>query len=156
MYSLPTSTTLAALTIASAASTEPIRPRVSTMPSASDAIGVTHSNRIAEYHSTLDGPCCCAFLVLRIDDRPAFRCVWTHAADRDTSRHADSEAGAVRRGYRHADRDDISIRRGAHRAGLHGRRHGIRSLPRHRWRDDVDRRSRAIDSDDAVEAGSDR
>src|SRR5687768_16324847 len=38
MYSLPTSTTFAALTIASAASTEPIRPRVSTMPSASDAI----------------------------------------------------------------------------------------------------------------------
>src|SRR5688500_9558494 len=39
MYSLPTRTTFAAFTIASAASTEPMRPRVSTIPSASDAIG---------------------------------------------------------------------------------------------------------------------
>src|SRR5262245_4347366 len=38
MYSLATRTTFAALTIASAASTEPIRPRVSTIPSASDAM----------------------------------------------------------------------------------------------------------------------
>ena len=35
MYSLPTSTTLAALTMASAASIEPIRPLVSTIPNAS-------------------------------------------------------------------------------------------------------------------------
>src|SRR5829696_3091025 len=35
MYSLPIRVTLAALTIASAASTDPIRPRVSTSPSAS-------------------------------------------------------------------------------------------------------------------------
>src|SRR3954447_3679851 len=38
MYSLPTRTTFAALTIASAASTEPINPRVSTIPSASSDI----------------------------------------------------------------------------------------------------------------------
>src|SRR5262245_61470216 len=36
MYSFPASTTLAALTIASAASMEPINPFVSTRPSASD------------------------------------------------------------------------------------------------------------------------
>src|SRR6186997_1752092 len=58
MYSLPTSSTLAALTIASAASIDPISPRVSTMPSASDAMCGTHSNRIAEYHSTLMGRYC--------------------------------------------------------------------------------------------------
>src|ERR1051325_9480775 len=50
MYSLPTSTTLAALTIASAASTEPIRPRVSTMPSASDAMC---SGTLAELRSII-------------------------------------------------------------------------------------------------------
>src|SRR4029453_7347057 len=48
MYSLPTSTTLAVLTIASAASTEPINPRVSTIPSASDVM------KWREYHSTRD------------------------------------------------------------------------------------------------------
>jgi hypothetical protein len=36
MYSLPTSTTLAAFTIASAASTDPMSPLVSTIPSASE------------------------------------------------------------------------------------------------------------------------
>src|ERR687893_477537 len=46
MYSLPTRTTLAALTIASAASMEPMRPLVSTIPSASDAIGVSSPNSI--------------------------------------------------------------------------------------------------------------
>ena len=38
MYSLPTSTTFAALTIASAASMDPINPFVSTIPSASSDI----------------------------------------------------------------------------------------------------------------------
>src|SRR4029450_1050470 len=38
MYSLPTSTTLAVFTIASAASIEPIKPFVSTIPNASWAI----------------------------------------------------------------------------------------------------------------------
>ena len=40
MYSVPTSTTLAALTMASAASTDPMKPRVSTMPSASRAVSI--------------------------------------------------------------------------------------------------------------------
>src|ERR1700748_2488315 len=48
MYSLPTRVTLAALTIASAASTDPIRPRVSISPSASDDMWVMarNSNRL--------------------------------------------------------------------------------------------------------------
>src|SRR5262245_16583470 len=103
MYSLPTSTTLAAFTIASAASTEPIRPRVSTIPSASDAIGVTHCNRIAEYHSTLDGPRYCAFLLLHIHDHRAPRRVRTHSTSGDARRHADRDADAVRCRDRHAD-----------------------------------------------------
>src|SRR5215470_12486813 len=119
MYSLPTSTTLAALTIASAASTEPISPRVSTMPSASDAIGVTHCNRIAEYHSTLDGPRSGAFLLLRIDDPPASRRLRTHATNGDTRRHPYGDADAVRGGHRHADRDGVSIRGGGNCAGFH-------------------------------------
>src|SRR5678816_3978421 len=51
MYSLPTRTTLAAFTIASAASTDPIRPRVSTMPSASDAMRVGRT--VAELRSII-------------------------------------------------------------------------------------------------------
>src|SRR3984893_5864973 len=47
MYSLPIRTTLAALTIASAASTEPRSPLVSTRPSASDAMA-RNSNRLRE------------------------------------------------------------------------------------------------------------
>src|SRR4051812_18104754 len=55
MYSLATRVTLAALTIASAASIAPMSPLVSTMPSASDeAISVglsrTDCSRIAWYH----------------------------------------------------------------------------------------------------------
>src|SRR5678815_321518 len=128
MYSLPTSTTLAALTIASAASTEPIRPRVSTMPSASDAIGVTHCNRIAEYHSTLDGPRPCVFLSLRIHDHRRPRRMRTHATNRHTAGHSDGHADAVRRRDRHANRDVVSVRGGANRAGVYGSRHGIRCL----------------------------
>src|SRR5919198_2136802 len=45
MYSLPISVTLAALTMASAASTEPMSPRVSTIPNASAAISA-NSNRL--------------------------------------------------------------------------------------------------------------
>src|SRR5436189_1518957 len=49
MYSLPTRVTLAAFTIASAASTEPIRPFVSIMPSASAVGGIgANSNRLRE------------------------------------------------------------------------------------------------------------
>src|SRR5215813_3847951 len=155
MYSFPTSTTLAALTIASAASTEPISPRVSTMPSASDAIGVTHCNRIAEYHSTLDGPRSYAFRLLGIDDPRASRWLRTYATNGDTRRHSCSHADALRGGHRHADRDGVSIRGGGHCAGFQGRRHGIRALPGRRRRVDVDRRSRAPGSDDPVEAGSD-
>src|SRR5688500_3384609 len=42
MYSLPTRTTFAAFTIASAASIDPIRPRVSTIPNASTAQTLTY------------------------------------------------------------------------------------------------------------------
>src|SRR5262245_42813217 len=45
MYSLPISVTLAALTMASAASTEPMRPLVSTSPSASCAMDDEEANR---------------------------------------------------------------------------------------------------------------
>src|SRR5262245_34485150 len=50
MYSLPTRTTLAALTIASAASTDPMSPLVSTRPSASEAMrgSGANSNRLPE------------------------------------------------------------------------------------------------------------
>src|SRR5438034_9466231 len=50
MYSLPTRVTFAALTIASAASTEPMRPLVSTRPSASAAMceSGANSNRLPE------------------------------------------------------------------------------------------------------------
>src|SRR5437667_9278643 len=50
MYSLPTSVTLAAFTIASAASIEPMRPLVSTSPSASAAMDkiAANSNRLQQ------------------------------------------------------------------------------------------------------------
>src|ERR1043165_5440808 len=102
MYSLPTSTTLAAFTIASAASTEPIRPRVSTIPSASDAIGGAHCNRIAEYYSTLPGTRSCAYLLLRVHDQGAPGRLRTHSTSGDTHRHADGDAHAVRCRDRHA------------------------------------------------------
>src|SRR6478672_7628443 len=121
MYSLPTRTTFAALTIASAASTEPIRPRVSTMPSASDAIGVTHSNRIAEYHSTLDVERRCARLRLSIHSDSVHWRLRAQAGHRSAGRHPDRHARATGRGDRHAHRDDVPFRRRRHRTGIHGR-----------------------------------
>src|SRR5438132_6575910 len=50
MYSLPTRMTLAALTMASAASTDPMKPLVSTRPSASEAMrgSAANSNRLRQ------------------------------------------------------------------------------------------------------------
>src|SRR5580704_1821906 len=55
MYSLPTSATLAAFTMASAASTEPMSPTVSTIPSASCDIGLPLRSRKTLAHTAAPG-----------------------------------------------------------------------------------------------------
>src|SRR5690348_1198075 len=55
MYSLPSSCTFAALTIASAASTAPTNPLVSTIPSASKGISLSSLLSVVEIKTTKPG-----------------------------------------------------------------------------------------------------
>src|SRR5256885_2060118 len=113
MYSLPMSTTFAALTIASAASTEPISPRVSTMPSASDAMRVTHSSRIAEYHSSFNAFPNVSPARSRAADAGCPGGVRPHHATGDAGCDADRHYFHATGGDRHADRNELPVRRRA-------------------------------------------
>src|SRR5262245_13803633 len=78
MYSFATSETLAVLTIASAASTDPMNPFVSTNPNASCAT-VVSSRRAADSNTRLPPIACLE--QIRYDDRPIRRRASVHSFD---------------------------------------------------------------------------
>src|ERR1035437_6184493 len=163
MYSLPTRMTLAAFTIASAASTAPIRPWVSIIPNASSDMARTLTDcrrcgncTMLVFHHAL--PNVLSFIprgAVPADDacRPGCRLPFERVDA--FGRHAHRHAGAVACGAWESTRRHLQVRR---RAGCAFRSGLSRDGPHpgQRGRTALDRRSHAADANHAVEAGPDR
>ena len=162
MYSLPTRVTLAAFTMASAASTDPMSPLVSTSPSASCAMRATltyaaiaRPSEIRYRFATVQQPPRFAPLVdsARVRRRSRVACGGARrsgAAGRDTDRHAEPRPGARRQ----SAGDHLQVRRRRRREVRPGLS-GVRARHRRGRRVHVGRRPRSADADQPVEARAD-
>src|SRR5688500_14803577 len=155
MYSLPIRATFAALTIASAASIEPMRPLVSTIPSASPGMNVGRTlARFARYYADNDVQCIQSYTGPVAPGRRGGSLL-SRRGQHGAGRHTDGDGEQARCSHRQPGPNDIPVRCGPQPACLHRRLLALRALPRWRPRADVDRRSRIADTDAAVEAGGD-